>query len=229
MKEVNILKTRKPSQRSIDIYNQLVKQQNKVRKQLKRFHKRVEEREGVGKLPALQVPKRARSVLMSQLNSEIARKAFWKRYTHAKELFGQGLKSYLSRVIKQGYMELWREQIGTEPLGVAKMFTKEQIENSDMADFMETYNRLNRLSSEVFLAMLYSGEIISFKYIYQEMQGSSGQSYSWLEQQNDLLDTFGKGRKQIALLKELKDAESPITHRQSTISKAEALKERSKR
>lgn len=223
---------RKPSQRTIDLYNQLVAQQNKVRKQLRRIHKGAEETLGVGRLPALIIPKSAHKVRQNYFEglskSELRRRlqAFWTRMNEAKKLFGAGIRSYLSKTVKEGYMELWRDQIlfmsGEEPKGPARMFTKEQIENSYMGEFMQTYNRLNRLSAESFLAMLYHGDIIQFKFIYSEMIGQGNKEYSWLEQQNDLLNTHKSLKNQKELLEQMADYEGK--HKKSTIKKAEERK-----
>lgn len=225
---------RKPSQHSIDLYNQLVSNQNKVRKQLMRIHKHAEETLGAGRLPALVIPKGARKIRMNQFEglskSELKYrlKAFWNRFKTAKQMFGKGLTSYLAKTIKQGYMELWRDQIlymsGESPEGVAKMFTKEQIENSYMGEFMQTYNRLNRLSSETFLAFLYHGDIIAFKWIYLEMTGQGRADDSWLEQQNVLLNKNSSIRRQKEILQEMTGVEKPTSKK--TMQKAEERKRR---
>ena len=224
---------RKPSQKSIDIYNQLVEKQNEVRKILTRIHKKHEEASGAGRLPALVIPKRAKKIKPSHfyerdktlLKARI--KAFWRSYGQAKELFGKGLTSYLSRTVKDGYMELWRDQIlfmsGESPQGVANQFTREQMENSYLGEFMHTYNRLNRLSPEEFLAMLYRGEIIQFKYIYAEMIGQGNKEYSWLDQQNDALNVFKSARARRELMREASEdvEEARVKHQKKTIEKAE--------
>lgn len=195
---------RKPSQRSIDLYNQLVSQQNKVRKQLRKIHKRAEEAFGAGRLPALIIPKSARRIKMSHFEgltpSELHRRlrVYWKTLTELKRNFAKGLKSYLAKTVKNGYMELWRDQIeshsGERPeVFNGYLYSKEQIENSEYGDFMKTYNRLFMLSPEVFLALLYTGRMIAFKYIYRELEkiGRGDSSGSWLEEQNELLNLKG--------------------------------------
>ena len=211
---------RRPSQKSIDIYNQLVEKQNQVRKILTRIHKKHEEASGAGRLPALIIPKKAKKIKPSHfyerdktlLKARI--RAFWRSYNVAKALFGRGLTSYLARTVKDGYMELWRDQIlfmsGESPQGVANKFTREQMEKSYLGEFMHTYNRLMQLSPEEFLTMLYKGEIIQFKHIYAEMTGIGNKEYSWLDQQNDALNIFrsAKARKDLLLQteQELKEA-----------------------
>ena len=223
-----------PSQRSVDLYIQLVAQQNKVRKQLQRIHKNAEETAGAGRLPALVIPKNAHKVSRDRFyglsKSELQKrlKAFYKRYDEAKQLFGRGLRSYIARTVKQGYMELWRDQIlsigGESPAGKFNMFTKEQIENSSMGDFMETYNKLNRLSPEVFLGLLYSGILIQFKYIYAEMVGNGNREYSWLDQQNDNLVGMSSKKAQMELLALMSGVEGK--HQKKTIREAEEAERR---
>ena len=227
---------RKPSEHTIDLYNQLVEQQNKVRKKLYRVHKHAEETLGAGRLPSLVVPKSARKIRKNYFEVDRASlqrrsKAFWNAYNEKKELFGQGLRSYLARTVKNGYMDLWRDQIlfmsGESPEGVASRFTREQIDTSFMGEFMEVYNKLVSLSPEVFLAMLYSGRIIQFKFIYSEMIGQGNKEYSWLDQQLDLLKETSKMKEQMRILDEMKDETGK--HQQKTIKKAEKLKERAER
>ena len=59
---------RKPSQRSINLYNRLIEQQNKVRKTLIHVHKKAEETIGAGRLPALIIPKSAHKIRNNQFS-----------------------------------------------------------------------------------------------------------------------------------------------------------------
>ena len=194
-------KLRKPSQRSIDLYNQLVERQNKVRKQLRRIHKQAEETFGSGRLPALIIPKRSHKLRKSHFqglsSAELHRrlKAYWSKLAELKSNFSAGLKSYLAKTVKEGYLQLWLDQIeahsGETPDAFkGHLFSKEQMEKSEYGDFMRTYNRLYMLSPESFLAMLYTGRMLSFKYIYREMEKirTGGFQGSWLEEQNELLN-----------------------------------------
>lgn len=225
---------RRPSQKTIDIYNQLVEKQNEVRRQLIRIHKKQEETSGAGRLPALIIPKKARKISANRFQGvdrnaiRMRVKAFWRAYGEAKDLFGKGLTSYLARTVKDGYMELWRDQIdfmgGGRPEGVASRFTKAQIEDSYLGEFMATYNRLVSLSPEVFLALLYKGEIIAFKYIYQDMVNGTGQKEnSWLEQQNQALDVYRSAKARMNLMEVTSKiiGEKPVNHKNKTIRKAE--------
>ena len=204
---------RKPSQKSIDLYNRLIAEQNKARKQLSRIHKRAEETLGTGRLPALIIPRRARKIRSNQFEGLSAKelhrrlKQYWSNLASLKEQFSRGLTSYLAKTVKEGYMALWRDQIldfsGEKPdvFGYTdkegnyhgRLFSKEQIENSEYGEFMKTYNRLFMLSPETFLAMLYTGRMLAFKFIYEEMKNvRDSYSGSWLQEQNELLNLNDK-------------------------------------
>lgn len=200
---------RRPSQRSIDLYNQLVAQQNKVRKQLRKLHKKAEETLGAGRLPALVIPKSARKIRMhdfqgltpEQLHARL--RAYWKAYQEKKALFGKGLKSYLARTVMQGYLELWqgKDGIGEEPEGSFGRYSKEQIENSDKGEFMQLYNQLFTRGPEFFLALLYTGRVVAFKEIYDEIRGL-GRGYRYVEQQADMLSIYASPKARTKLMEE---------------------------
>lgn len=208
-------KLRRPSQHTIDLYNKLVAQQNKVRKNLIRIHKQAEETIGAGRLPALIIPKKARRVSqrdfsIDKVNLKRKLKAFWQRYREAKEFFGRGIKSYLSKTLKEGYMELWRErmqiEMGLIPEGYRNNFSalqlKEMTENERI--IAGIYNMLNRLSPEVFLALLYKGKLIQFQFIYEDMHnGTADKVNSWSEQQAFQLEDYRSRKAQIDLLNQL--------------------------
>ena len=189
---------RVPSEKTINLYNRLVANQNKVRKVLTRLHKQAEETSGAGRLPALIIPKSARKVRQNYFQGlskeELKRrlKAFYAKLREAKRNFASGLKSYLARTLKDGYIELWRDQIqeffGESPEGAFGKFTKEQIEESEGGLYMQVFNMLQQMSPSMLLALLYSGKIIQFKWIYQDMQsGLGGMKDSWTEQQLRIL------------------------------------------
>lgn len=208
-------KLRRPSQHTIDLYNKLVEQQNKVRKNLIRIHKQAEETQGSGRLPALIIPKKARRISQRDFNVDklsLRRKlqAFWRRYREAKEFFGQGIKSYLSKTLKEGYMELWRErmqiEMGLIPEGYRNNFSKLQLNEMTESErrIASIYNMLNRLSSEVFLALLYKGKLLQFQFIYEDMHnGTADKVNSWSEQQAFNLEDYRSRKAQIELLKQM--------------------------
>lgn len=210
---------RRPSQHSIDLYNKLVEEQNKVRRRLLRIHKKAEETISAGRLPALIIPKRARKIRADYFEvDKVAQKrrikAFWKNYAQAKKFFGQGIKSYLSRTLKDGYLELWRnqiqEQLGIKPEGGvnakvgAWYFSSSQLEemNEEERKIAEIYNFLARLSPEVFLALLYRGKLLQFQFIYEEMRYGSRKEYSWIDQQVELLEPYRSRKVQAELLRQ---------------------------
>ena len=226
---------RKPSQKSINLYNQLIERQNKVRRQLKRIHQHAEETLGAGRLPALIIPKSGRKIKLSQFEglspAELHRrlKQYWSKLGQLKAEFSKGLKSYLARTVKDGYMELWRDQIelhsGETPEAFHNLrFSKDQIESSEYGGFMETYNKLFMLSPEVFLAMLYSGRLLSFKYIYREMErvGRGGAEGSWLEEQNELLAVGPKEQAKLVEKVIKDDLADDYKHSQKTMKEVEA-------
>ena len=228
---------RRPSQKSIDLYNRLVARANEVRKKLKRIHKREEEAFGAGRLPALIIPKSSHKVRANQFqglsSAELHRrlKAYWANLSRLKEQFAQGLRSYLAKTVKDGYMELWRDQIeafsGERPEGFhGLMFSKEQIEDSNFGMFMQTYNKLFRLSPEVFLAMLYTGRITAFKWIYLEMKDGRTAEGSWIQEQNELISLGVKD--QTKLVKEVLGEEYDYKHSQRVLEKVERKEARAR-
>lgn len=201
---------RKPSQHTIDLYNQLVERQNEVRKTLKKIHKRAEEALGAGRLPSLVMPTRTHKLRTNQFEGlspkELQRrlKKFWTKYREAKALFGAGLRSYLAHTVKRGYVDLWREQLqsqlGLEGEGYNGRFTDLQMKEASESDrlFMEAYNRMISLPAEMFYVMLMRGEIIQFQFIYQEMTyGTRDKENSWISQQLLLFDKNRGWKKQI--------------------------------
>lgn len=207
-------KLRRPSQHTIDLYNQLVAQQNKVRKQLLRIHKKAEETIPTGRLPALTIPKKARRISARDFDVDKASlrrrlQAFWSRYAQAKAFFGQGIKSYLSKTVKQGYMDLWRErmqiEMGLIPEGAYGRFSALQLKemNEDERRIADIYNFLVGLSAEVFLALLYRGKLLQFQFIYEEMKyGVKDKENSWSAQQADLLEDYHSRKVQKELLEQ---------------------------
>ena len=184
---------RRPSQRTIDLYNQLVAQQNKVRKQMIGIHKRAEETLGAGRLPSLVIPKASHKIKKSYFDVDRATLArrlreFWKKYNEAKTLFrGKSpINTYLARTLVDGYAELWREHIIQEdPEGYGGKYTDEQIMLGGNSTAMKIYNELFRRGRELFfLGLLNTGQIVSFQYIYQEAEaGNLDKENSWGYQQ----------------------------------------------
>ena len=182
---------RRPSLKTINLYNELVERQNKVRKTLIRLHKQAEETHGAGRLPALVIPKKARKVterFFANLGAK-ALERFWADYANKKALFSgrNPLQKYISFTVVNGYRELWADQIGIDP--ATSKYSEEQIANSDMGKYMELYNMLFARGRELFFLALYNtGKIIQFKYIYQDMiSGLGDKENSWRDQQTQLI------------------------------------------
>lgn len=206
------MKLRRPSQHTIDLYNKLVEQQNKVRRRLLRIHRKAEETIPTGRLPALIIPKKARKIkrdfFVDKANLKRKLQAFWDKYNKAKAFFGQGIKSYLSKTLKQGYMDLWRDQmqqqLGLMPEGHYSTFSPLQLKEmtEDERRIAEIYNFLMRLSSETFLALLYRGKLLQFQFIYEEMKYGQNKEYSWIQQQADLLSPYHSRKVQAELMRQ---------------------------
>lgn len=227
---------RRPSQKSIDLYNRLVAEQNKVRKTLRKIHKNAEESIGAGRLPALVVPKKARKITQRFFDvdkSKLAQrvKEYWKKLKDMKLHFMRGIESYLAETVMKGYKELWLDSqygIGEEPEGYFGRFSEEQIRNSDNPNAMRSYNALFTNGAQFFLALLYSDKIIPFKYIYMELQGIGGREYSYLEQQVDILSPYVSRAERYKLM----DEASEITgykHKESTLKKAREKEKRARK
>ena len=103
------------------------------------------------------------------------------------------------------------------------MFSKEQIQESNFGKFMEVYNRLFRMSPEVFLAMLYTGRITAFKWIYLEMKNGdrAGAEGSWLQEQVESLDLVKGPKDQAKLVKEVLNEDIDYKHSKRVIERAE--------
>lgn len=219
---------RRPSQHTIDLYNQLVKKQNAVRKILKKIHKRAEETLGVGRLPALIVPKKARTVRNSN-NMNI--RLFWQRYRNMRDLFAKGVDSYLGKVVKAGYLQIWRDQIDIIPEGYFGTYSALQIrEAGELGRFMEVYNKLTRLSGLAFLALQYTNNITAFKWIYEDFkayrEGRFNRVNSYLEEQLEALERVGSSKAIMQMFRESIGLKDPINRRQKDIDKALLLQRR---
>lgn len=222
-------KLRKPSQHSIDLYNKLVQQQNEVRKKLRAMHIKAEETLGAGRLPALVMPKSARKIKKSQfqgLTPEQLRarlKAYWKKYKEMKLLFAKGINSYLKNTVFKGYKELWQGKDGINelPKGRFGRYTKEQIENSQLGSFMELYNQLFTRGVDFFMALLYTGKVLEFKVIYDELNGK-GRGFTYVEQQADMLKVYNSPKARTELVEKARLLTGYYEHSESVKRKAKA-------
>lgn len=186
---------RRPSQRSIDLYNALVDKQNQVRKQLRKIHKHAEESIGAGRLPALVIPKTAHKIKKSYfvgLSPEKLRarlQAYWKTVRERKAIFASGLDSYLKHYVMKGYQELYTDNaygIGYKPNGYFGRYSKEQMEaDEDNAPKMRAYNALFTRGADFFMALLYTGHVVEFKWIYLEFKNGTSKEINFLDEQTE--------------------------------------------
>lgn len=218
-------KLRKPSQHSIDLYNQLVEQQNKIRKQLRIAHKRAEEALGAGRLPALVIPKVAHKVKKSHFDnmSNAKLRLFWRAYREKKALFGAGLTSYIARTVMEGYKELFIDNkygIGFKPEGAFGRYTKEQMElYPEHEKKMQAYNALFTHGSEFFLALLYSNNIPEFKWIYIEFRDGEKED-GFLDQTVENVSRFMSPRTRAQLMEHSQEIIGTYKHKDKTIKEA---------
>lgn len=227
---------RRPSKHSIDLYNQLVENQNKVRKQLRKIHKHAEETLGAGRLPALVIPKSAhkiRSNHFSGLTPEELRrrlKAYWGKYQDLKRLFANGMDSYLKETVFNGYKELWSGEngIGELPEGKFGRYSKEQIAFADekTASVMKLYNQLFTRGVDFFMALLYTNKILDFKVIYDELHNIGGRGYSYIEQQSDFLKVYNSPKARAELVERAKEVMGEYRHSERAKKRAKQHKDK---
>ena len=185
-----------PSQRSIDLYNQLVAKQNKVRKTLRKIHKEAEASQGAGRLPALVIPKNAHKIKQSKFKglSRAKRKAkleaFWADYRELRDQFAGAdpLRKYIAKTVTAGYRALFRDLIGIEPEANG-YYSKGQIATSDelTGKYMELFNKMFRYGNEMhFYKLLITGNILEFKYFYREFMYGNENENTFVEEQLDV-------------------------------------------
>ena len=217
---------RKPSQRTIDIYNELVSKQNKVRRALRKMHLHAEEVTPVGRLPALVIPKSAKKINKNTFADmgSYALKKWWAKYKVAKTLFSEGIKSYLKETVFKGYKELWSgvNGIGEEPKGKFGRYSQEQILYSDNSRAMEVYNALFTHGVDFFMALLYTGKVTEFKYIYDDLMGKVEKN-SYLEQQVDKIRRYFSPKARAQLMIQAKEVTGDYKHSESAKRKAKKL------
>ena len=187
---------RKPSQHSIDLYNQLVQRQNKVRNTLRRIHTEAEASKGAGRLPALVIPKKAHKLRQGHFegrNKAILKmkiQAFWKNYRALREAFGgkDPLRKYIAKTVTRGYRDLFKDLIGIDPEANG-LFSKSQIVHADetTAKYMQLYNKMFRYGNEMqFYKLLITGNIIEFKWFYREFMFGNENENLYVEEQLDI-------------------------------------------
>lgn len=228
---------RRPSKHSIDLYNQLVEQQNKVRRQLLKMHKKAEETLGAGRLPALVIPKSAHKVRpdnfirregmsIEKLREKL--REYWARYAQMKKLFGKGIDSYLKETVFRGYKELWTGEngIGEDPEGAFGRYSKEQIQNADSrtASVMQLYNQLFTRGVDFFMALLYTNKVLDFKVIYDELHHIGGREYTYIDQQADLLKVYNSPKARLDLIRQAQEVTGDYKHSERVKKRARQRK-----
>lgn len=186
----------RPSQKALNRFDELVKQNNKLRKQLLRRRSQLEKSdEGrVYALPSLVVPEKAQP--SAKINfRKIKREEFQAKMRALSQAVTGGLEGWYKRNYKRPILEAWRtaiEQVITEEYGdtgvlpISTVFgkktigkyTKETMEAyPDLKPYMEMYNRLYSMNIAQFMYMYDRGYLPPFKYIYNEMKGSFSANY----------------------------------------------------
>lgn len=193
----------KPTQRMLNRYDELVKAQNKLRKQLLKRRQKAEKETSVGRLPDLVIPERAKS--SSRINWAVVKnKMFWDKMRAMSAVVTGGIEGWYKRNYKRPIMEAWRDAIESvisefygetnirpeRTFGGAEVaYTKEQMEEyPEIAEYMKAFNALQRMPIGEFMYMYDTGYIPAFKYIYNEMKGSFNANY--LEELMDSIKRF---------------------------------------
>lgn len=172
-------RTWKPSQKELSVYEQLLKKYNKMRQQVIKAHRALEEHTPSGRMPSLVVPERHRKMTLRQIQIG-GRRLFKLKLRQLKTNIRGGLGAFFKRY-KDGYLELYRDLIGETPElnpfhSSAKgfLYSEEQIKlahinEPELAKFMRTYNDIVRLNPAVFTLLIKSGKIPSFQRLYDEL------------------------------------------------------------
>lgn len=201
-----------PSMEQLETYEELLKEQNKVRRKILRNRIKEERKKARGvTLPDLIVPKYVRVKKNIKLYHFKSYREYQTKVKELRRLYGRGLVSYYTETYKREILKGWRESIDTaikesgfavgefvKPEGRGGYYSREQIEYyKDLGRYMELYNRLNAMNPEKFQDMYANGYITPLKYIYREMiqGGSVGSGISFLDEQNSLIDVYnGRAR-----------------------------------
>lgn len=161
----------KPTEKQLTTYEKLLKEYNKIRKQIISAHKQLEKETSTGRMPSLVVPERQRK--MSARHIRITgRQLFNLKIKQLKKVVHGGLQSFYSDY-KKSYLELYRNYIiGEDPEGYqGRYYSEFQIkEETDpqMQQFMHDYNSIVNMNGTVFALLVKSGRIPEFKYLYMQ-------------------------------------------------------------
>lgn len=187
-----------PSLAQLDVYEELLKEQNKVRREILRRRVKIERERKGQRLPDLVIPKRAKIKKLKTYRFKSFRE-YQSKVRELKRLYGRGIASYYKYTLKNNFLEAYRNMIqgamesegnyrtSYEPETMGGYYSKEQIEEAgDIGKYMRLYNQYLAMPSEKFQDMYDRGYIVPIRYIYQEMiSGTKSQSVSFLEEQKE--------------------------------------------
>lgn len=193
-----------PSIKQLELYEELLKEQNKVRREILRRRVKQERNKSRGvTLPDIVVPKHIRVKKNIKLYRFKSFQDYQSKVRELKRFYGKGIISYYKEGVKKNFLKDFvnviqgaSENMGAydiKPEGRGGYFSQEQIVNapSDIQDAMKLYNRYNALSPEKFAEMYENGFIAYLKYIYREMvQGTSNQQISFISESNEMINLY---------------------------------------
>lgn len=213
-----------PSQKQLQLYDELLKRQNITRKRLLRRRRVIEERGGFGRpLPDLVIPMKAkRHRDVQRYANYFDSYADYRNKMRALQMLYGGKGSPELAFYKSSYKHNILEHIkgwigdylnfSEKPDGYFGKYSEEQIYKAnqiaeDGGKFLELYNKMVGLSTSEFMVMYDSGMIPKLKYIYDEMRNVGEISFSFVD---EFLDSYRDYRRQVREQRNItvKDVES---------------------
>lgn len=200
-----------PSQKQLQLYDELLKRQNITRKRLLRRRRIIEERGGSGRpLPDLVLPmkaKRSRDI-SRYANYFDSYEDYRNKMRALRELYGgkgsPELGFYRSAYKRNilDHIKGWIEDylnFSEKPKGYFGKYSEEQILIAnqiadDGGKFLELYNKMISLSTAEFMAMYDTGMIPKLKYIYDEIRNVGSISFSYVD---EFLDSYSDFKRQV--------------------------------
>ncbi len=168
----------KISKKQYSRYEELLKQYNKMRKQITTVHRNLESVTPSSRMPSLVVPQRHRKMSVNRFN--ISGKMLYKlTVRNLNKMVKYGLKGFY-REYKNAYMELYREYLIREdpeiPRGLSLegvYYSKEQIAKAteEIGSLMHAYNKIANMNPYVFAYLIKTGKIPVFQKLYNELLG----------------------------------------------------------
>lgn len=163
-----------PTGKQLRTYDEILKKYNKMRNQIVKSHRALEEHIGAGRMPALVVPERHRKMTISQIRIS-GRRLFALKIKQLKRVVHGGLQKFYSDY-KKSYLELYREYIIQEdPEGYqGRFFSDLQIKEEkdpQMRQFMHDYNSIVNMNGTVFALLVKTGRVPEFRRLYDQFQG----------------------------------------------------------